>query len=229
MGCQKPDTPSPLGSHQKWSRGKGKVQMSSHYLRGLAPAARTSDCSSCRERGKRVWGNWAQYGQDAGTPGRGRKAETNGSFFLDSTLFGKTQTNHQFTPTHLLLSEEGGSPETKRLRLGESSTISRSYAQAAHGLVVTPPDPKPSEATEQSKRKLSKTMNPSRPSSLLPATSPHPQPTRKDSRGQCMSVRHTQSFLSAKGLQNPSLEGGLLATPIEAWWPKVMAGIMWDW
>lgn len=64
------------------------------------------------------------------------------------------------------------------------------------------------------------------PTSLLPATSPHPQPTRKDSRGQCMSVRHTQSFLSAKGLQNPSLEGGLLATPIEAWWPKVMAGIM---
>lgn len=36
---------------------------------------------------------------------------------------------------------------------------------------------------------------------------------------------HTQSFLSAKELQNPSLEGGQLVTPIKAWWPKVMAGI----
>lgn len=37
---------------------------------------------------------------------------------------------------------------------------------------------------------------------------------------------HAKSFLSAKELQNPPLEGGLLATPIKAWWPKVMVGIM---
>lgn len=68
--------------------------------------------------------------------------------------------------------------------------------------MVTPPDPKPSEATEQSKRKLSKTMNPSHPSSLLPATSPHPQPTRKDSRGQCMSVRHTELPFSQRAAKS---------------------------
>ena len=34
---------------------------------------------------------WAQSVWDAGEPSRKRRAETNASFFLDSTLFGKTQ------------------------------------------------------------------------------------------------------------------------------------------
>ena len=32
---------------------------------------------------------WAQSAWDAGEPSRKRRAETNASFFLDSTLFGK--------------------------------------------------------------------------------------------------------------------------------------------
>ena len=43
--------------------------------------------------------------------------------------------------------------------------------------------------------------------------------------GDTHTHTHTQSFLSAKELQNCSLEGQL-AAPIQAWWPKVMAGIM---
>lgn len=43
-----------------------------------------------------------------------------------------------------------------------------------------------------------------------------------------MSVRdtHTQTFLLAKKLQNPSLEGGQLETPIKVWWHKVIVGNM---
>lgn len=37
------------------------------------------------------------------------------------------------------------------------------------------------------------------------------------------------SFLSTKELQNPSQEGGQVATPIKAWWSKVMAGVTEDW
>lgn len=46
---QKPDTHHPWDATKKRSRSKGELQMSSHYLTGLVPAARTSDC---HKRGK---------------------------------------------------------------------------------------------------------------------------------------------------------------------------------
>ena len=94
--------------------------MTFHYLKGMFQQQGQGTATVAVKEGMELAVNWAQSDWDAGEPSRGRKAETNGSFFLDSTLLGKTQKlHHQFMSPHLLPSEEGSSPETKRLWLGD--------------------------------------------------------------------------------------------------------------
>lgn len=157
---------------------KGGVQRTLLYLKGVfQQPGRGAAAVAVKERTAPAV-PWAQSAWDAGEPDRER-TETNASFFLDSTLFGKTQeTNHQFTSPHLLPAEEGSSPETKRLWLGNhppSAGLTTLRQPTAWWSALQTQ----SSQRQQKKAKealTSKTTNTSHPTSPLPTTLPDPKP-----------------------------------------------------
>ena len=68
-----------------------KERYRGHYLKGMFQQPGQGAAAMAVKERMAPAAPWAQSTWGAGEPSRKRKAATNASFFLDSTLFGKTQ------------------------------------------------------------------------------------------------------------------------------------------
>ena len=138
---------------------------------------------------------WAQSAWDAGEPSRKRRAETNASFFLDSTLFGKTQklTTNSRPPTSFPLKK--AVPQRQKgcgLELIHHLQVLPSGSPWPGG---QPSRPKALRGNRRKQRKLSpqRQRTPPAPPSPYPQPSPTPNLNKKIVRTMHECGRHTHT------------------------------------